>query len=72
MDDSFKFYNGHLLETETYIGGTVECLQSGVYRYDLPTSWSLDPTAYQQLIDSIDEQLNFNIEIENGVHLFPL
>ena len=27
-----KFYKGHLLDSETYIGGKVECLASGVYR----------------------------------------
>ncbi len=29
-------FNGHLLESETYIGGHVECLESGVFRHDLP------------------------------------
>ena len=26
-----KFYKGHLLETETYVGGHVECLETGWY-----------------------------------------
>lgn len=42
-----KFYNGHLLESETYIGGHVECLESGVFRSDLPTKFCLEPSAYQ-------------------------
>jgi len=29
-----KFYNGHLLDSETYIGGKVEGLCSGIYRSD--------------------------------------
>ena len=29
-------YRGHLLESETYIGGKVEALESGVFRSDLP------------------------------------
>ncbi|KAK8809818.1 hypothetical protein WA158_000761 [Blastocystis sp. Blastoise] len=66
MEDPLRFYNGHLLETETYIGGTVECLESGVYRNDLETDFNLDPTAYTELINKIDEQLNFTIEVENG------
>ncbi len=27
---------GHLLESETYIGGKVEAIESGVFRSDLP------------------------------------
>ena len=26
---------GHLLESETYVGGHVECLQTGIYRNDI-------------------------------------
>lgn len=33
-DDPLKMYNGHLLETETYVGGHVEALNSGVFRDD--------------------------------------
>ncbi|KAI8002639.1 DNA polymerase epsilon catalytic subunit A [Camellia lanceoleosa] len=40
-----------LLESETYIGGHVECLESGVFRSDLPTSFKLDPSAYEIYID---------------------
>lgn len=42
-----KFYRNHLLDSETYIGGHVECLESGVFRSDLPTHFKLDPLAYQ-------------------------
>lgn len=42
-----RFSKGHLLESETYIGGHVECLESGVFRSDLPTKFRLDPLAYQ-------------------------
>lgn len=45
--DPEKFYSNHLLESETYIGGHVECLESGVFRSDLPTSFKLDPSAYE-------------------------
>ena len=44
-----RFSKGHLLESETYIGGHVECLESGVFRSDLPTKFRLDPLAYQVL-----------------------
>ena len=40
-------YRGHLLESETYIGGKVEALESGVFRSDLPCGFKLQPEAYQ-------------------------
>jgi DNA polymerase epsilon subunit 1 len=68
-DDITKFHKGHLLESETYIGGKVECLETGVYRSDLEYEFELQPSAFQQLIDSIDRDLTFTIEVENGKHL---
>ncbi len=40
-------HRGHLLENETYIGGKVEALESGVFRSDLPTRFKVKPAAYQ-------------------------
>lgn len=40
-------YKGHLLESETYIGGKVEALESGVFRADLPLKFKCKPAAYQ-------------------------
>ena len=40
-------YRGHLLESETYIGGKVEALESGVFRSDLPCRFKLQPAAYE-------------------------
>ena len=40
-------YKGHLLESETYIGGKVEALESGVFRSDIPTRFKCKPDAYQ-------------------------
>ena len=45
--DLEKFYNNRLLESETYIGGHVECLETGVFRSDLPTKFQLEPSAYE-------------------------
>ncbi|KAK9075077.1 hypothetical protein SSX86_003396 [Deinandra increscens subsp. villosa] len=66
-----KFYNNRLLESETYIGGHVECLETGVFRSDLPTSFKLDPSAFKQLIENLDRDLEFAIKVEgkmDGVH----
>lgn len=61
-----KFHNGHLLEAETYIGGKVECLETGVYRSDVEYDFDLKPSAFQMLIDNIDRDLTFAIEVELG------
>jgi len=61
-----QFHNGHLLESETYIGGKVECLETGVYRSDIEYEFDLKPSAFQQLIDNIDRDLCFAIEVEGG------
>lgn len=46
QSDPEKFHNNHLLDSETYIGGHVECLETGVFRSDLPTSFKLDKSGY--------------------------
>jgi len=60
-----KMYNGHLLESETYIGGKVEALESGVFRADLPCKFRCRPEAYQMLIDKIDADLEYALR-EDG------
>ncbi|CBZ30989.1 DNA polymerase epsilon catalytic subunit,putative [Leishmania mexicana MHOM/GT/2001/U1103] len=62
-----RFYEGHLIDTETYIGGRVEALRSGVYRSDIPMTFDMNPDTYQSLMDDVDEALRFTLEVENGV-----
>ncbi|CEH14532.1 dna polymerase catalytic subunit a [Ceraceosorus bombacis] len=57
-------YEGHLLESETYVGGHVEALEAGVFRSDIATDFKLDPSALQQLIDDLDAALQFSIRVE--------
>ena len=59
-----KFHNGHLLESETYIGGHVEALESGVFRSDLPVRFDLDAPTLESLISRLDDVLNYTIEEE--------
>ena len=66
VDAVGRTFEGHVLETETYLGGHVECLETGVYRRDLPTDWKLVPAAFDGLISSIDRALTFAIEVEHG------
>ncbi|XP_062083133.1 DNA polymerase epsilon catalytic subunit A-like isoform X2 [Humulus lupulus] len=69
QSESEKFHNNRLLESETYIGGHVECLESGVFRSDLLTSFKLDPSGYQQLIDNLDRDLQYAIRVEGKMDL---
>jgi DNA polymerase epsilon subunit 1 len=69
QDKIGKTYNGHYLDSETYLGGHVECLESGVFRHDLPTNWKLVPSAFDMLIEKIDRALTFAIEVENDVQM---
>ncbi|CAN1252331.1 DNA polymerase epsilon catalytic subunit A [Linum perenne] len=64
QSDPEKFYKNHLLESETYIGGHVECLESGVFRSDIPTSFKLESSAYEQLIQNLDRDLQYAIRVE--------
>ncbi|CCW68940.1 unnamed protein product [Phytomonas sp. Hart1] len=60
-----QFYEGHLIDTETYIGGRVEALRSGVHRADLPIAFNLNSDTYQSLINDLDDVLKFTLENEN-------
>jgi DNA polymerase epsilon subunit 1 len=42
-----RYYNNQLIESDTYIGGHVECLKQGVYRSDIPVQFKLEKDGYQ-------------------------
>lgn len=44
-----NMYDGHLLSSETYVGGHVEALEAGVFRSDIPTHFTIEPAAVQQV-----------------------
>ncbi|KAI7906423.1 uncharacterized protein BX663DRAFT_496365 [Cokeromyces recurvatus] len=69
VDEVTKFYNGHLLESETYVGGHVEALEAGVFRSDINSDFKIDPTAAQELIDQLDDALKFTIQVEQKKNL---
>ncbi len=66
MDPIERFYDGHLIESETYVGGHVESLEAGVFRSDLATDFKIDPTAIDELLADLDKSLKFTVEIENN------
>lgn len=64
-----RTYEGHLLESETYVGGHVEALEAGVFRSDIATDFKMDSAAFQQLIDDLDAALQFSIREEGKMDL---
>ncbi|KAI0746782.1 hypothetical protein C8Q80DRAFT_1105835 [Daedaleopsis nitida] len=58
-------YEGHLVASETYVGGHVEALEAGVFRSDIMTHFKIEPSAVQQLIDDLDAALTFCIVEES-------
>ena len=63
-DPTEAFYEGHLLESETYVGGHVESIEAGVFRSDIDYAFNVDPTAMDQLLEDLDAALKFTIEVE--------
>ena len=52
-DPHGNMFEGHLLSSETYVGGHVEALEAGVFRSDIPTQFKIVPSAAQQVHYSI-------------------
>ncbi len=44
-----NMYEGHLLASETYVGGHVEALEAGVFRSDIETQFKIVPSAAQKV-----------------------
>lgn len=61
--------DGHVLHQETYVGGHVEALESGVFRADIPCRFRLVPDAIDRLMEQIPKTLTHAIEVEEGVPL---
>ncbi|CAD8196110.1 unnamed protein product [Paramecium pentaurelia] len=60
-----KFHNGHLIDSETYIGGKVECLRSGIYRSDIDVEFKIDKECMQSMWSGVDSLIRFVGKIEN-------
>ncbi|XP_064470762.1 DNA polymerase epsilon catalytic subunit A-like [Ornithodoros turicata] len=61
--------DGHVLDQETYVGGHVEALESGVFRADIPCRFRLVPEAFQTLIENVPKTLQHAVEVEEKVPL---
>lgn len=59
-----RFYDGHLLESETYVGGHVESLEAGVFRSDLELDFKVDPSVIDELLPGVPEVVKFFVQVE--------
>ncbi|XP_016378501.1 DNA polymerase epsilon catalytic subunit A-like, partial [Sinocyclocheilus rhinocerous] len=61
--------DGHVLDSETYVGGHVEALESGVFRSDIPCRFKMNPAAFDFLIQRVERTLRHAIEEEEKIPL---
>ncbi|XP_026299077.1 DNA polymerase epsilon catalytic subunit A [Apis mellifera] len=59
--------DGHLLDQETYVGGHVEALESGVFRADIPCRFKIVPSAVDELINGVGHALKHAIKEEEKI-----
>lgn len=59
--------DGHVLDVETYVGGHVEALESGVFRADIPYRFKIEASAVDELIDGVEKALKHSIQEEEKV-----
>ncbi|RNA10734.1 DNA polymerase epsilon catalytic subunit A [Brachionus plicatilis] len=61
--------DGFVIDSETYVGASVEALESGVFRADIPAKFKLSSETLQSLIDDVRRTMQRAIEIEEKVPL---
>uniref|UniRef100_A0A8C0ZXX7 DNA polymerase epsilon catalytic subunit n=1 Tax=Castor canadensis TaxID=51338 RepID=A0A8C0ZXX7_CASCN len=59
--------DGHVLDAETYVGGHVEALESGVFRSDIPCRFRMNPAAFDFLLQRVEKTMHHAIEEEEKV-----
>ncbi|KAL3113616.1 hypothetical protein niasHT_010645 [Heterodera trifolii] len=58
---------GHLILSDTYVGGHVEAVESGVFRADIPCRFKLDVEALAQLVDDVRPTMEHELRNEANV-----
>uniref|UniRef100_A0A6I8NLR9 DNA polymerase epsilon catalytic subunit n=1 Tax=Ornithorhynchus anatinus TaxID=9258 RepID=A0A6I8NLR9_ORNAN len=61
--------DGHVLDSETYVGGHVEALESGVFRSDIPCRFKMNPAAFDFLLQRVEKTMRHAIEEEEKIAL---
>lgn len=62
-----KYHKDYLIESETYVGGFVQCINNGIYRADIETEFKLSVDEYRKLIENVPVILEFFLKIEKGL-----
>ena len=71
--NELQYYGkGQLLDSQTYIGGHVEAFEEGVFREDIPMEFALEEEAYQELIDQVENTMDFFLGEECKSNYFAL
>ena len=61
---SEKFYQNHLVNSETYVGGHVETLEVGLFRSDIPVKFCIDKEYIGSLAETLDDLFAYIAETE--------
>uniref|UniRef100_A0A669ECA5 DNA polymerase epsilon catalytic subunit n=1 Tax=Oreochromis niloticus TaxID=8128 RepID=A0A669ECA5_ORENI len=61
--------DGHVLDSETYVGGHVEALESGVFRSDIPCRFKMNPAAFDFLLQRVERTMRHAVEEEEKIPL---
>ncbi|UYV81656.1 POLE [Cordylochernes scorpioides] len=59
--------DGHVLDQETYVGGHVEALESGVFRADIPCRFRLVPDVCETLAEEVERTMTHAIIEEEKI-----
>ncbi|KRY46498.1 DNA polymerase epsilon catalytic subunit A [Trichinella britovi] len=57
--------DGHLVMSETYVGGHVEALECGVYKSDIACQFEVDLTTVQKLMDDLENTLLYSLQADS-------
>lgn len=63
-----EYYNGHIVETLTYIGGHVESLKAGIFRTDFETEFNIDNHIISLISDNLDDILQDYVDFSEYNH----
>ncbi|KAH8865564.1 DNA polymerase epsilon catalytic subunit A [Schistosoma japonicum] len=58
--------DGHLIDSQTYVGGHVEALEAGVFRADIPVRFRLVPAALEALRADVKRCISRALQTEIG------
>ncbi|XP_019956457.2 DNA polymerase epsilon catalytic subunit A [Paralichthys olivaceus] len=61
--------DGHVMDSETYVGGHVEALESGVFRSDIPCRFKMNPAAFDFLLQRVERTMRHAMEEEEKIPL---